>query len=53
VLPPDESADAAKTRADKQSWLAARGYKVIDILAREVEADIAGSLERILRAVAG
>jgi tRNA/rRNA methyltransferase len=53
LVPPDESADAAKARSDKRSWLAARGYKVIDIPAREVEADIAGSLEGIIRAIAG
>ncbi|HTV29743.1 MAG TPA: TrmJ/YjtD family RNA methyltransferase [Xanthobacteraceae bacterium] len=53
LVPPDESADAAKARADKRSWLAARGYKVLDIPAREVEADIVGSLEEIIRAMAG
>ena len=53
LVPSDESADAAKARADKRSWLAARGYKVLDIPAREVEADIVGSLEEIIRAMAG
>ena len=53
LVPPDESAAAFKARAEKRSWLAARGYKVIDIPAREVEADIAGSLEGIIRAMPG
>jgi tRNA/rRNA methyltransferase len=52
LVPADESTAAAKVRADKRSWLAARGYKVIDIPAREVEADVAGSLEGIIRAIA-
>jgi tRNA/rRNA methyltransferase len=53
LVPPEESAAAAKTRAERRSWLAARGYKVIDISARELEADLAGSLEGIIRAMAG
>jgi tRNA/rRNA methyltransferase len=53
LVPPDESAAAAKTRAEKQRWLAARGYKVIDISARELEADLAASLAGIIRAMAG
>jgi tRNA/rRNA methyltransferase len=52
LVPPGESAAAAQARAGTRSWLAARGYKVIDIPAREVEADIAGQLEGIVRAMA-
>lgn len=53
LVPPDESAAAAKARAETRSWLAVRGYKVIDVPARQVEADLAGSLEGIIRAMAG
>jgi tRNA/rRNA methyltransferase len=52
LVPTDESVAAAKARADKRSWLAARGYKVIDLPSGEVETDIAGSLEGIFRAMA-
>jgi tRNA/rRNA methyltransferase len=52
LVPTDESAPAAKARADKRSWLAARGYKVIDLPSGVVEADIAGTLEGIIRAMA-
>ena len=52
LVPPDESATAAQARADKRSWLAARGYKVIDLPSSDVEADIAGSLEGIIHAMA-
>ena len=53
LVPPDETAAAVKARADKRRWLGARGYKVIDVPAHEVEADIAGSLEGIIRAMGG
>jgi tRNA/rRNA methyltransferase len=53
LVPPDESATAAKTRADTRSWLIAHGYKVIDVPAREVEANVAASLDGIIRAMAG
>jgi tRNA/rRNA methyltransferase len=52
LVPADESTTAAKARADKRSWLVARGYKVIDVPSSEVETDIAGSLEVIVRAMA-
>ena len=51
LVPAVESAAAAKARTDKRSWLTARGYKVIDLPSGEVEADIAGSLEGIIRAM--
>jgi len=52
LVPANESTTAAKARADKRSWLVARGYKVIDVPSSEVETDIAGSLEVIVRAMA-
>jgi tRNA/rRNA methyltransferase len=42
-----EEAAAAKTRADRRAWLAARGYRVIEIVARDIEADIGAVLDRL------
>ena len=51
LVPADESAIAAKARADKRGWLAARGYEVIEVLATDAESDMAASLERIEKAI--
>ena len=51
VVPPHESAAAAKARAEKYAWLKARGYSVLELPSHAVEADLAGTLERIVRAV--
>ena len=52
VVPPHESAAAAKARAEKYAWLKARGYNVLELSAHAIEADLAGTLERIVRAAA-
>jgi tRNA/rRNA methyltransferase len=51
LVPPDESAAAAAARAEKRSWLAVRDYEVIEVLASDVESDMAASLERIEKAI--
>jgi tRNA/rRNA methyltransferase len=51
LVPADESAAAAKTRAEKRDWLAARGYRVSEFLAIDVESDMAASLERLAKAI--
>jgi len=51
VVPPDESAAAAKARADKYAWLKERDYKILDLPAGAIEADLAGMLERIALAI--
>jgi tRNA/rRNA methyltransferase len=51
LVPADESEAAAKTRADKRAWLTERDYAVIEVLATDVESDMAASLERIGRAI--
>jgi tRNA/rRNA methyltransferase len=51
VVPPDESAAAAKARADKYAWLKERDYRILDVPARAIETDMAGMLERIVRAI--
>jgi tRNA/rRNA methyltransferase len=45
LVPAGESAAAARTRADKRAWLAARGYRVIAVTAGEVEGDVAKVLD--------
>jgi tRNA/rRNA methyltransferase len=51
VVPPDESAAAAKARADKYAWLKEREYTILDLPAGAIETDMAGTLELIMRAI--
>jgi tRNA/rRNA methyltransferase len=51
VIPPNESTAAAKARAEKYAWLEERGYSVLELPARAIESDMAGALERVVRAV--
>jgi tRNA/rRNA methyltransferase len=52
LVPPDESATAAQTRAEKNAWLNHHNYKVLGIFARDVESDMATTLDRIAAAIA-
>jgi tRNA/rRNA methyltransferase len=47
LVPDGESPEAAQTRADKRAWLAARDYRVREVAARDVEADVAAVLDAI------
>jgi tRNA/rRNA methyltransferase len=47
LVPDDEGADATRQRADKRAWLVERGYRVIDVGAGEIEADIGKVLDRL------
>jgi tRNA/rRNA methyltransferase len=47
----DESAAAAKTRAERRAWLVARNYQVLGIFAGDVESDMAAALARIETAI--
>jgi tRNA/rRNA methyltransferase len=51
IAPAQESPEAAKARADKHSWLAARGYQIIEIASSRLEADLSGSLQQIGMAI--
>ena len=51
LVPPDESAAAAKTRAQKRAWLEEHDYAVVAIFAGDLEFDMAAVLERIERAI--
>jgi tRNA/rRNA methyltransferase len=47
IVPDTESAQAAAARATKLGWLTERGYRVIEVRAADIEADVAGVLNRI------
>ncbi|NWG24218.1 MAG: TrmJ/YjtD family RNA methyltransferase [Pseudorhodoplanes sp.] len=49
LVPQQESAEAAATRAARSDYLKERGYRVIEIRAEEVERDV----ERVLDTIAG
>jgi tRNA/rRNA methyltransferase len=49
IVPADQNPAAAKARAEKQAWLEARGYRVITLGPRDIETDLPGSLEAVLR----
>jgi tRNA/rRNA methyltransferase len=51
LVPADESAVAAKARAEKCAWLAERGYRVLPVGLADVEADVAAVLDRIDAAI--
>ena len=51
IVPPDESAAAAKTRAEKNVWLKDHNYTVLGIFAVDVESDMASTLERVAFAI--
>jgi len=47
LVPADESAEAAATRAQKRDWLTAHDYAVLGILVADVESNMPAVLERI------
>jgi tRNA/rRNA methyltransferase len=47
LVPAQESAEAAQARAEKRAWLAARDYRVCEVAAEAIEADIAAVLDTI------
>src|SRR5579862_207308 len=51
LVPADETAAAANSRAEKRRWLTAHGYRVVEIFASDVGSDIGPSLERLHEAV--
>jgi tRNA/rRNA methyltransferase len=51
LLPENEETAAAELRASRRAWLAERDYRVIEIAARDVDADIAAVLDRLERAI--
>jgi tRNA/rRNA methyltransferase len=51
IAPAEESEAARKARDGKRVWLLDRGYRVIEISAGEIEADIEGVIDRIERSI--
>jgi tRNA/rRNA methyltransferase len=51
LVPPDESAAAAKTRLEKNTWLTDHNYTVLGIFAADVESDMSTTLDRIAAAL--
>src|SRR5262249_10101482 len=47
LVPPDEGAEAAATRKERRSWLAERGYRLIEVRAEEVERDVTQVLDSL------
>jgi tRNA/rRNA methyltransferase len=47
LVPPAESAEAAATRKERRSWLAERGYRVMEVSAEAVEADVGKLLDKL------
>jgi tRNA/rRNA methyltransferase len=51
LVPADETPAASKSRDEKRAWLGARDYTVLEVLATEVESDMAAVLDRIDKAI--
>jgi tRNA/rRNA methyltransferase len=49
LVPTSESEIAEKARADRRAWLIERGYRVLDIDASALEADLPGVLDGLAR----
>ena len=47
LVPGDESEAAAKARAEKNAWLAERGYRLMPVRLAEIEADVAKVLDEL------
>jgi len=53
LVPAAEELPAVAARAEKRGWVAARGYAIVEAKAADIEADLAGVLEGLERAIAG
>ena len=51
VVPGSESEPAAKARGDRRAWLTERGYRVLDVEAGAIEADLPAVLDRLAAAL--
>jgi len=51
IVPEDETASASQQRAEKRAWLAERGYRVMEVPASEIAADVKLVLDRVAAAV--
>jgi tRNA/rRNA methyltransferase len=53
LVPVQESETAAKERAERRAWLIERGYRVLDVEARAVEAELTRVLDRLTQQIGG
>jgi len=53
LVPADEPEEAAARRAEKRAWLAAHDYKVVEVRAEEIEADVRAVLEKLSSVITG
>jgi len=53
LVPPQESAEAARNRQDKRAYLEERGYRVVEVKAAEVEGDLAAVLTKLFDVITG
>src|SRR6266478_5984640 len=53
LVPAQESETAAKERAERRAWLIERGYRVLDVEARAVEAELTCVLDRLTQQIGG
>jgi tRNA/rRNA methyltransferase len=51
LVPAEEEDIAARARAEKRAWVAARGYALVEVRAGDVETDLAAVLDRLERSV--
>jgi tRNA/rRNA methyltransferase len=51
IVPANESDPAIKARSDRRAWLIERGYRVLDVAASGVEADLPGVLDQLEKAI--
>ena len=53
LMPPLETGEAARTRAERRAYLTERGYRVCEVRAEDVEGDVASVLNRLSAVVPG
>ena len=51
LTPREESAEAAKARAERRAWLAERDYRVLSVTMDAVDADVAAALDGLAGAL--
>jgi tRNA/rRNA methyltransferase len=47
IEPPEESAEAARARTERIEWLKERGYRIITMAQKAIEADVSAALDRL------
>ena len=51
IRPAEESEAFAAARAERHQWLKTHDYRIVEVLATEIESDIAAALARIEQAI--